>query len=268
MERTPARTRLPASRPRFPTLTAMPTIDLNADLGEGGSQDAALMTIVSSANIACGGHAGDEETMRAAIKAALAAGVAVGAHPGYEDRENFGRRPMNLPPTEVTEMVTRQLDGFTNLATESGAKVHHVKPHGALYNQANIDPTLAAAVAEAVQLILPGCGFYVPPGGALALAGKAVGLAVMAEGFVDRRYQDNGSLVPRGEPGAVIEVPACAIAQALPIAIEQRVKTLNGHWISLPAKTLCVHGDTPAAVDLLGQVRHALEQAGFTIRAC
>ena len=246
----------------------MRTIDLNADLGEGGSQDTALMAIVSSANIACNGHAGDEETMRATIKAALAANVAIGAHPSYEDKENFGRRPMVLSPEQVIEMVSRQLENFTRLATESGAKVHHVKPHGALYNQANIDPTLAAAVAEGVRRILPGCGFYVPSGGALAPAGEAAGLAVMAEGFVDRRYQDDGSLVPRGEPGAVIDFPACAIAQALPIAIEQRVKTLNGHWIQLPAQTLCVHGDSPKAVELLDQVRHALEQAGFIIRAC
>lgn len=246
----------------------MLTIDLNADLGEDGSQDAALMALVSSANIACGGHAGDEDTMRTSIITALVAGVAIGAHPGYEDRENFGRRPMNLTPEEVTKMVSRQLERFANLATESGAAVHHVKPHGVLYNQADRDPTLAAAVAEGVRRILPGCGFYVPPGAALAVAGKAAGLVVIAEGFVDRRYQDDGSLVARGEPGAVIEVAAYAIAQALPIAMKQRVKTLRETWISLPARTLCVHGDSPTAVELLSQVRTALERAGFTICAC
>lgn len=241
----------------------MPTIDLNADLGEGGSQDAALLALVSSANIACGGHAGDEETMEETVEAALEAGVAIGAHPGYEDRGNFGRQPMALDPAAVTDLVARQVGRLAEIA----AGIHHVKPHGALYNQADQDSALAIAVAEGVKRIVPGCAFYVPPGGALAAAGEAAGLEVRAEGFVDRRYRENGTLIPRGKPAAVIEDIDEAVAQALLIACKGRVRTVAGTWFPLPAKTLCVHGDSPRAAELLGAVRKALEAAGFTIRA-
>ncbi len=241
----------------------MLTIDLNADLGEGGSQDAALLALCSSANIACGGHAGDEQTMEETVEEALEAGVAIGAHPGYEDRENFGRRPMDLNPAAVADLVSRQVGRLAEIA----AGIHHVKPHGALYHQADRDPQLAAAVAEGVKRIMPGCGFYVPPGGALAAAGEAAGLDVWPEGFVDRRYQENGTLVPRGEPGAIIGDIDEAIAQALQTASKGRVKTITGTWLPLPAKTLCVHGDSPQAVELLGAVRQALQAAGFSIRA-
>jgi UPF0271 protein len=245
-------------------MNPMRTIDLNADLGEGGSQDAALMALASSVNIACGGHAGDEETMEEAVELALEAGVAIGAHPGYEDREHFGRRPMNLDPGELADLVSRQVGRLAEIA----AGIHHVKPHGALYNQADRDPALAAAVAEGVKRIVPGCGFYVPPGGALAAAGEAAGLTVWPEGFVDRRYLENGALVPRGDPGAVIGDLDEAIAQAMQIACEQRVMTIAGIRIPLPARTLCVHGDSPRAVGLLEAARRALEAGGFTIRAC
>lgn len=248
-------------------MNAVRTIDLNADLGEGGSQDAALMALASSVNIACGGHAGDEKTMRTAITSAVAAGVAIGAHPGYEDRANFGRMPMNLSPAEVTEMVGRQIGLLATLAAQAGAMIHHVKPHGALYNQADRDPELAAAIAEAVNRILPGCRFYVPPGGALAAAGTKAGLTVRAEGFVDRFYQADGSLVPRGDDGALIDDPDAAVSQALRIACQQEVITKDGTPVPLPAQTLCVHGDSPCPAEMLKQTRLALEQAGFTIRA-
>lgn len=244
-------------------LIVMRTIDLNADLGEGGSHDAELMALASSVNIACGGHAGDEETMEDAVEQALAAGVSIGAHPGYEDRQHSGRRPMDLEPAAVADLVSRQVGRLAEIA----AGIHHVKPHGALYHQADRDPALAAAVVEGVKRIVPDCVLYVPPGGALAAAGEAAGLAVWTEGFVDRRYQENGALVPRGEPGAVIEDVDEAVGQALRIACEQRVKTVAGTWIPLPARTLCVHGDSPRAVVLLDAVRRALESAGFTIRA-
>ena len=248
-------------------MNLMPTIDLNADLGEGGSQDAELISLASSVNIACGGHVGDHNTMRAAIASAVAAGVAIGAHPGYEDREHFGRLALVLPATAVTDLVMRQVERLATLAARAGAEIHHVKPHGALYLQADRDPVLAAAVSEGVKSILPGCGFYVPPAGALAAAGEAAGLSVRAEGFLDRGYQENGRLVPRSEPGAVIENTEAAIAQALQIACKQRVKTVAGTWFPLPAQTLCIHGDSPQAVALLRAARAALESAGFAIRA-
>lgn len=245
----------------------MRTIDLNADVGEGGSRDAVLIALASSANIACGGHAGDESTMRQAIAAALAHGVAIGAHPGYEDRENFGRLALDLPLAEVADLVSRQVERLAKLAAAAGAGVHHVKPHGALYNQADQNPALAAAVAEGVNRVLPGCRFFVPSGGALAEAGRSAGLPIRLEGFADRRYLPNGNLVPRGEPGAVIETPAEAVSQALEIASRQRVRTIAGSLIPLPADTLCIHGDGPHAVDLLKAVRSALEAAGFQILA-
>jgi UPF0271 protein len=244
----------------------MRTIDLNVDLGEGGSHDAELIAWASSANIACGGHAGDEATMRAAISACQSAGVAIGAHPGYEDREHFGRRPMQLTAEEVTELVRRQIRRLADIGSGIGAEIDHVKPHGALYHQADADPSLAAAVAEAVRGELPGCRFYVPPGGALERAGKNARLVVIEEGFVDRRYRHDGKLVPRGETGAVIHDPEKAVVQALEIALHKQVETMGNQFVSLPARTLCVHGDGPDAVVLLKAVRQALEAAGFTIR--
>jgi UPF0271 protein len=245
----------------------MRSIDLNADLGEGGSHDAELTALASSANIACGGHAGDETTMRNAIEACLVHGTAIGAHPGYEDPAHFGRRPLDLAPAAVEDLVSRQVERIAEIAARAGAEVHHIKPHGALYNQADRDPGLAAAVAAGVRKILPGRGFYVPPSGALAAAGKAAGLVVRAEGFADRRYLENGWLVPRGECGAVIEDIGSAVAQALEIARDHRVRAISNTLIPLMAKTLCVHGDGLDAVELLTAVRHALEAAGFTIRA-
>ncbi len=244
----------------------MKSIDLNVDLGEGGSEDAALIALASSANIACGGHAGDETTMRAAIQVARDAGVAVGAHPGYEDRENFGRRALDLPLAEVTEMVARQLLRLMEIAAALGAEMHHVKPHGALYLQAHRDAALAGAVVAGVKKWLPVCAFYVPPGGELAKAGHHGGLRVIPEGFVDRRYDESGDLLPRSEPGAVIEDQVAASAQATGIALYQRVLSVSGNFIPLPAATLCVHGDGCHAVATLRAVRDALEAAGILIR--
>lgn len=244
-----------------------PGIDLNADLGEGGARDAELLALASSANIACGGHAGDEGSMRAAIAAALARGTALGAHPGYEDRAHFGRRPLRLPPAEVADLVSRQVERLATLASAAGGSLHHVKPHGALYHQAGQDPDLAAAVAAGVRRVAPGVQFYVPPAGLLAIAGGDAGLIIRAEGFADRRYQAGGGLVPRSEPGAVMENAAEAAAQAWEIARHGRVRHRDGGWLSLPAETLCVHGDGESAVGILAQVRRVLEAGGFEIRA-
>jgi UPF0271 protein len=242
-------------------------MDLNADIGEGGSRDAALIALVSSANIACGGHAGDESSMRSAIERCLAAGVLIGAHPGYEDPEHFGRREMNLSPKAVVDLVARQVSRMVEMTARAGVAVHHVKPHGALYHQANHDPTLAAALADAVARIIPGCGFYAPPVGHLAVAAADVGLRVRGEGFVDRRYAENGGLVSRSMPGAVIEDAAAAVSQALEIALNHRVLTAGDTWFPMSAETLCVHGDSPRAVEILNAVRQALVAARFSIRA-
>jgi UPF0271 protein len=220
----------------------MKRIDLNTDLGEGGADDTALLELVDSANIACGGHAGSEEIMRRTIGLAIAAGVAAGAHPGYEDRENFGRREMELPPDSVTDLVARQVEIF---AAATGGTVHHVKPHGALYNQANRDASLALAVVRGIQKISPGAMLYALPASALAAAGLAAGMTVRTEGFADRRYQADGSLVPRGDPAAVISDVAEAVAQALKLARSGCIDTL------------CVHGDGPRALAILRALRAA-----------
>ena len=230
-------------------------IDLNADLGEGGTEDEALLGLVSSANIACGGHAGDEETMRRSIRwAAAAAGVAIGAHPGYEDPEHFGRRAMALPLEKVTDLVHRQVARLVALATEHGTTVHHVKPHGALYHQAGRDALLAAAVVEGIVRISPGLVLFAQPGSELDQVARAAGLTVCPEGFADRRYRDDGSLMPRGEPGALIKEVDAAVAQAMEIAVAGRVETL------------CIQGDGVTAVAILKGLRARLGEAGFVLK--
>lgn len=231
-------------------ISAMRTIDLNADLGEGGTQDEALLALVSSANIACGGHAGDARTMRQTIKSALAGGVAIGAHPSYEDRENFGREAMTIPLDHVTVLVSRQVEKLANLTHEAGARLHHVKPHGALYNQADRDGLLAAAVVAGITGISKDLLLYAPPLGQLAAAGRAAGLTICGEGFADRRYLTNGSLMPRSEPGALITLVDEAVAQAMKMISDDRIGTL------------CIHGDGTNAVAILQAVRKALEASG------
>jgi 5-oxoprolinase (ATP-hydrolysing) subunit A len=230
-------------------------IDLNADLGEGGPEDEALLGLVSSANIACGGHAGDEETMRRSIRRAKAAGVAIGAHPGYEDPEHFGRRAMTLPLEKITDLVRRQVEKLATLCAEEGATLHHVKPHGALYNQAGRDAALADAVVDGIRSVSPELVLYAQPGSALAMAGEKAGLVVLAEGFADRRYRDDGSLMPRGEPGAVIKEVSDAVAQAMEIISSGRMETL------------CVHGDGTTAAAILTALRGRLGEAGLTVRS-
>ena len=230
-------------------------MDLNADLGEGGGEDVALLGLVSSANIACGGHAGDEETMRRTIDLAMASGVAIGAHPGYEDREHFGRRAMAFPLERVTDLVVRQVEKLAILAEAAGATLHHVKPHGALYNQADRDALFAAAVVAGITKISNQVMLYALPGSRLAEAGQAAGLTICQEGFADRRYLENGSLMPRNEPGAVITHVDEAVARALDLAKSGNVETL------------CVHGDGPTAVAILRLLRKALEADGLTIHS-
>jgi UPF0271 protein len=241
----------------------MQTIDLNADLGEGGEQDEALMALASSVNIACGGHAGDEESILRAVGLANQAQVAIGAHPGYEDTTNFGRKPMHLSTGEIRSLILRQLERMLRIHPQ----LHHVKPHGALYNQSNQDGVMAAALAAAIAEVQPDTILYCPPHGELVKAAAAIKLATCAEGFIDRRYQDGGNLCPRTEERALIEDVGEAVAQALGIAMQQTVTTLNGASIPLEAKTLCVHGDSPGAVGLLRLTRSSLEEAGIEIMA-
>lgn len=220
-------------------------IELNADLGEGGSEDEALLPLVTSCNIACGGHAGSDEIMRRTVELARACGVAIGAHPGYEDRENFGRRELELPLQEVMDLVARQVEKLSQI---TAGNLHHVKPHGILYNQANRDAKLAVAVIEGIRKVSPHAIIYALPHSTLTIAARAAGMQVMAEGFADRRYRQDGSLVPRTEPGAVISNIEEAVTQALELARSQTIQTL------------CIHSDSPYAVAMLKAIREALEK--------
>jgi len=220
----------------------MGKIDLNVDLGEGALNDEVLLGYATSANIACGGHAGDEATMREAVRLCMAAGVAVGAHPGFEDRENFGRKELHVTPEEVEKIVYRQLRAFLAITNEAGAILHHVKPHGALYHQADRDPELAAAFVRAMQKHFPAAILYAPPNGNLAAAAKSAGITAWAECFADRRYRDDATLVPRGEPGALITDIDEAARQALNLIDSGKYQTL------------CVHGDSDHAIAIVREI--------------
>jgi 5-oxoprolinase (ATP-hydrolysing) subunit A len=242
-------------------------IDLNCDMGEiaalidDGTQDA-LMEHVTSVNVACGGHAGDDDTMAATIAAALARGRAVGAHPGYADREHFGRRALALHPDAVSASVEEQVTRLCGIAARLGAHVGHVKPHGALYNQAAGDPALALAIARGVERAFAGRTsgvVLVGLAGSRCLAAWArAGWAVAPEGFADRRYESTGALRSRALPGALLDDPEAAADQALTLARDGAVAAYDGRRIDVSATTLCIHGDTPGAVAIAAAVARRL----------
>lgn len=241
-------------------------LDFNGDLGEGAGSDPDLLLVVTSANIACGGHAGDAAMMRSAVEAARRSGVAVGAHPGFEDAAGFGRRERRVSPAEAYDLVLGQVRRLQGVAGELGVRVTHVKPHGALYTMAARDGTLAGAVARAVREADARCWLVGLAGSALVEAGRAAGLRVAREGFADRVYEDDGSLTPRGRPDALVVDPSAAIAQVLSMVFEGRVEARGGRAVGLEVDTVCVHGDSPGAVMLARRVREALERAGVTLR--
>lgn len=225
--------------------------------------DEELIALASSINIACGAHAGNEEVMQRCVRIASDRGVAIGVHPGYEDRANFGRQPMSLDSDDIRTLVRRQLELILSIHPD----LHHVKLHGALYNQAHADPTVATAVVSVLQEILPATLLYCPPGGQLARLAADAGLRVVPEGFIDRRYQEDGTLCPRSEHQALIEDFDEVVSQALKITLHHAVSTVEGRTIALQARTLCVHGDSPDAPQLLRLTRRFLEEAGVEIKA-
>jgi UPF0271 protein len=227
----------------------VPRIDLNCDLGEGSGHDAELMPLITSANIACGAHAGDAATMRATLALALRHGVAIGAHPGFADREHFGRREMTLPDEELGRLITEQIARLRDLSA-----IRHVKPHGALYNLAARDRRTAMVVAEAIRVLDASLVLVALRGSELVRAGRACGLRVAEEVFADRTYRADGSLTPRSEPGALITDEAQAVAQALRFAREG-------------ADTICLHGDGAHAVAFARRLRRELADAGIEVRA-
>lgn len=247
--------------------TETPRIDLNADLGEGESTDAALLGIVSSCSIACGGHTGDADSMAATVRLALANGVAIGAHPSYPDREGFGRRHRYTAGADLYDALAMQTEALENIAADLGARLVHMKPHGALYSDAAADPELAAIVARVAAEAHGRLCLFGPPSSALEIEAARYGLTFVREGFVDRAYTKEGRLVPRSLDGAVHTDPAVISAQAVSLAVESGVKALDGTRIALAVDTLCLHGDTPGAERAAAAVRDALHAHGVAIRA-
>ena len=245
------------------------SIDLNADVGEGCGTDAELVPLVSSVNIACGAHAGDRGTMRQTVALALRHGAAIGAHPGFADRENFGRRELSINPAAAAGLVLGQARMLQEVAAELGARVGHVKLHGALYNMAARDAALADAIASALagDLREPGHPWVLVAlaGSVMASIGRERGLRVVGEAFADRTYRRDGSLTPRTEPGAVIEDADAASRQALRIAQDRRVAAADGAEVQVEAGTLCLHGDSPSAVDFARRLRRDLAAAGIQV---
>jgi UPF0271 protein len=242
-------------------------IDLNCDMGEGCAHDAELLHLVSSANIACGFHAGDAETMRTTAEMAVQKNVAIGAHPGYKDRENFGRTEMSLSPKEVFDLVSEQISLMNDVATAAGGRLNHVKPHGALYNQAARDQELAAAIAEAVAAFDSELVLFGLSGTVCITEAEKCGLIAASEVFADRTYQNDGSLTPRTKPGALIQNADDAVAQALQMVQDASVTTIGGSVIPVRAETICLHGDGEHAVEFARAIRGALEKKGVTIQA-
>ncbi|EML4683043.1 TPA: 5-oxoprolinase subunit PxpA [Citrobacter amalonaticus] len=242
-------------------------IDLNADLGEGCASDGELLTLVSSASIACGFHAGDAQTMLTSVREALKNGVAIGAHPSFPDRENFGRTAMTLPVETVYAQTLYQIGALAAMARAEGGVMRHVKPHGMLYNQAAKDPQLADAIAKAVYACDPALILVGLAGSELVRAGERYGLVTRQEVFADRGYQADGSLVPRTQPGALIEDEDQSLAQTLGMVETGRVKSITGEWTSVVAQTVCIHGDGEHALAFARRLRSAFEARGITIVA-
>lgn len=245
-------------------LTRMKRIDLNCDLGEGSGNDAALMPLITSANIACGAHAGNLDTMIETVELASRHRVMVGAHPGYFDLENFGRQERQIGPAEAARLVLMQLEQLYEVA---GSRLRHVKLHGALYSQVSRDPFLADAVVSDLARLWPDLIVYALAGSQLARAASARGLRVAQEVFADRTYQPDGSLTPRHQSNAVIVDEGIMVEQVLSMVQRGLVRAVDGSEIAIVAETVCLHGDGPHSVALAERLRHELTAAGITVKA-
>lgn len=242
-------------------------IDLNADLGEGCGSDEALLDLVSSANIACGWHAGGAAQMRDCVRWAVAKGVAIGAHPSFLDREHFGRREMDLPADEITAGVLYQLGALSAIARAEGGRLAHVKPHGALYNQAARSQYIADAIVAAIRDFDASLKVFGLAGSKLVDATRAAGLVAVEEVFADRGYRGDGSLVPRTEPGALLDDEEAVLTRVLGMARDRTVVAVSGEAVSINAETVCLHGDGAHALAFARRIRGALEEAGIEVSA-
>jgi 5-oxoprolinase (ATP-hydrolysing) subunit A len=253
------------------TTTTPAAIDLNSDLGEGFGpwrmgDDAAILSVVTSANVACGGHASDPETMFTTCRMAAERGVVVGAHPGYADREGFGRRIIPMSPDEIGRMVVAQIGALDAIARLAGTEVRYVKPHGALGNLAAADERVAAGIVAAVQSAFPALAVLAISGTQLELVARARGVEVYSEIFADRGYRPDGQLVPRSEAGAMIDDPQAAADRLLAFIETGRMAVVGGEPIALDAHSICVHGDSPGAVGMATHIREQLVAAGLPPR--
>jgi len=248
------------------------SVDLNCDMGESFGawtlgQDAEIMPFVTSANVACGFHAGDPGVMRQTVRLALRQGVAIGAHPGLPDLVGFGRRNLDISPEEAFDMTVYQLGALAAVVRAEGGKLHHLKPHGALYNMAATNARLAESIAEAIYKVQPELTLYGLAGSELTKAGEKTGLKTAHEVFADRTYQANGTLTPRRQPDALITNAEAAIAQVLRMVQGGWVRTQQGHEVAIRADTVCLHGDGAHALDFARQLRAALAHAAVEVRA-
>jgi len=240
-------------------------LDLNADLGEGCAFDADLMPIITSCNIACGGHTGDETTMRAALELARLNGVSAGAHPSFPDRENFGRSPSNLSGPKLESVLSQQVQDLLELAAEQDIVLSHLKPHGALYNMAAKDAGLATSILAVLKTVIPEAALFGPPSSELETAAKQAGVRFVPEGFADRAYEADGSLRSRTKIGALLEAPEDQAQQAIQMATKREVTSYNGEIIPLTVETICVHGDSPNALAAAQAIKAALARNGLDL---
>ncbi len=245
----------------------MPRMDLNADMGEGAGTDAALMPLITSASIACGGHAGNEETMREALQLARRNLVVVGAHPGFADPEHFGRRRLDMPPDELAEQIISQLETLSALAAEETVQLRYVKLHGALANMAAENRDVALTAFAAVKAHDPGLALLTIDNSEQVKAAQELDMVIVREAYADRAYTRGGLLAPRSNDGAVLTDPEAVVAQCVRLARQGEIVTLEGRIIQSSARSICLHGDTPGAVELARRVRDALIDAGVVIGA-
>lgn len=241
-------------------------IDINCDMGEGMLNDASLMSLISSANIACGYHAGNEDTIKRTIELALEHNVAIGAHPSYLDRENFGRLSQSISLVELAELISDQLNIFEKITNQMGCKIHHVKLHGALYNDCAKDALSSKIVAQTIQAIDPSIMLYGLSRSHSIKEAKAIGLRSVEEVFADRTYQANGQLTPRYLDHALITDPNESAQQVLSMVLDQEIKTHDGTMIAVNAETICIHGDHPDAVEIAKHLFNTLQQYKIEIK--
>jgi UPF0271 protein len=245
----------------------MLSIDINCDLGEGKPNDASIMQFISSANIACGYHAGDEATIRATIRLAIKHKLAIGIHPGFADKENFGRVEISLPAGDYYKLVLEQLVLFKDIADQEGASIHHIKAHGALYNLAVKNETVANEVAKAVHDFDPTLIYYALSNSAMLRIAEEMGLKTASEVFADRNYQDDGTLTPRVQKNAIVTEPDAAAKQVLMMAKEKKAISVNGKSFPVKADTICIHGDLPQAYSFAKAINKTLKENKIGIKA-